>query len=82
MSFKLTVEIMDDSTTKIDFDGTVNHIVLLGVLESVKHGVLGTADMMAHQEMVTSASQQKEPGEQSPPDPKFTAPVAGGISGE
>jgi len=76
MSFKLTVEIMDDSTTKIDFDGTVNHIVLLGVLESVKHGVLGTADMMAHQEAVASRSQQ-EPGEQSPPDP-----VADGITGE
>lgn len=51
---------MDDSTTKIDFDGTVNHIVLLGVLESVKHGVLGTADMMAHQDMLSSLEEKKQ----------------------
>lgn len=60
MSFKLTIEIQDDATTEINFDGTVNHIVLLGVLESVKHGVLGTADMMAAQE-VLSSNQATEP---------------------
>jgi hypothetical protein len=54
MSFKLTIEIKDDASTQVDFDGTVNHVVLLGVLESVKHGILGTADMMAAQEVLSS----------------------------
>ena len=47
MAFKLSLEINDDGSTKVDFDGNVNHIVLLGVLESVKHSVLLTADNMA-----------------------------------
>jgi len=63
MSFKLTIEINDDASTKIDFEGTVNHIVLLGVLESVKHGVLGTADMMAAQEVLSSIEEEDQ-GEQ------------------
>lgn len=66
MSFKLTIEIKEDASTQIDFDGTVNHIVLLGVLESVKHGILGTADMMAAQEVLSSVGDenQNEEGEQ------------------
>lgn len=54
MSFKLTIEILDDSFTQIDFDGQVNHIVLLGVLESIKHGVFGTANMLAAQEILST----------------------------
>ena len=65
MSFKLAIEIQDDATTEINFDGTVNHIVLLGVLESVKHGVLGTADMMAAQE-VLSSNQATQPEDAAP----------------
>jgi len=60
MSFKLTIEIKDDASTQIDFDGTVNHIVLLGVLESVKHGILGTADMMAAQEILSSVQEKED----------------------
>jgi len=67
MSFKLTIQIDDDASTKIDFDGTVNHIVLLGVLESVKHGILGTADMMAAQEILSSTEDtNQEPGPVGP----------------
>lgn len=70
MSFKLTIEIMDDASTQIDFDGDINHIVLLGVLESIKHGVLGTADMMAAQEIL-SATDNIEGGEEEPaPSPQ------------
>lgn len=60
MSFKLSIEIKDDASTQIDFDGTVNHIVLLGVLESVKHGILGTADMMAAQEILSSTEDEND----------------------
>ncbi len=57
MSFKLTIEINDDATTNVDFDGTINHIVLLGVLESVKHGVLGTAEILAAQDVLLAAEE-------------------------
>jgi len=66
MSFKLTIEIKDDASTQIDFDGTVNHIVLLGVLESVKHGILGTADMMAAQEILSSIDDENGEGAEAP----------------
>ena len=46
MSFKLIVEINDDGSSNIDFDGTVNHILLLGVLESIKFSTLSTIDFM------------------------------------
>ena len=69
MSFKLTIEIKDDASTEIDFDGTINHIVLLGVLESVKHGILGTADVMAAQEILSSIEEGngEEQPESTPP---------------
>lgn len=54
MSFKLTIEIKDDTTTDINFDGTINHVVLLGVLESVKHGILGTVEMMSAQQALSA----------------------------
>jgi hypothetical protein len=60
MSFKLTIEIKDDSSSQVDFDGTINHIVLLGVLESIKHGILSTADLMAAQESISSSTEIKE----------------------
>lgn len=66
MSFKLTIEIKDDSTTQVDFDGTVNHIVLLGVLESVKHGILGTADIMAARDVLSSSEEGKGEGTEAP----------------
>ena len=63
MSFKLEVEIADNGEASVNFDGDVNHIVLLGVLESIKHGVLGTADMMAAQEAMFPVNED-EPTEQ------------------
>jgi hypothetical protein len=66
MSFKLTIEIKDDATTQVDFDGTVNHIVLLGVLESVKHGILGTADIMAAQDVLSPNEDGNGEGAQAP----------------
>ena len=66
MSFKLTIEILDDATTQVDFEGTVNHIVLLGVLESVKHGILGTADVMAAQEVLSSIKDGNGEGAEAP----------------
>ena len=56
MSFKLTVEILDDTTTKIDFDGNVNHIILVGVLESIKYEVIGSAALMAAEEAANAAA--------------------------
>ena len=67
MSFKLTIEILDDASTQIDFDGEVNHIVLLGVLESIKHGILGTADMMAAQEILSATDNAEGSAEESTP---------------
>jgi len=73
MSFKLTIEIQDDATTEINFDGTVNHVVLLGVLESVKHGVLGTADMMAAQEVLSANQAAAADAPTVPPAPPAPA---------
>lgn len=72
MSFKLTIEIKDDSTTEIDFDGTVNHITLLGVLESIKHGILGTADVMAAQEILQSTEDKNESEEKQETAPPIS----------
>ena len=61
----------------IDFDGTVNHIVLLGVLESDKHGILGTADMMAASEMLSSTGVDGDVQTPVPSEPVPTASVEG-----
>jgi len=47
MSFQLTLQISDDGSTNINFDGEVNHMVLVGVLENIKHSVLRTVEMQA-----------------------------------
>ena len=60
MSFKLEIEILDDLTTKVNFDGTINHIVLLGVLESIKHGVLVTTDAMAMNDAMIGGETHEE----------------------
>jgi len=65
MSFKLTIEINEDATSNVDFDGTINHIVLLGVLESIKHGILETADRMAVEEAMSAIENGNEEGEQA-----------------
>ena len=54
MSFKLEIGIADDGETSVNFEGDVNHIMLLGVLEQIKHSVLNTADMMSMAENVFS----------------------------
>lgn len=59
MSFKLIVEIDDDGASKIDFDGTVNHILLLGVLESIKFSALSTVDFM-----ITQGASQEAPAQE------------------
>lgn len=47
MSFQLTLQIDNDGSTNVDFDGEVNHMVLIGVLENIKHSVLRTVEMQA-----------------------------------
>ncbi len=64
MSFKLEIEILDDLTTKVNFDGTINHIVLLGVLESIKHGVLITTDAMAMSDAMAPDDETSEEAEE------------------
>jgi len=66
MSFKLNIEISDEGQTSVDFDGDVNHIILLGVLESIKHGILGTADMLSAQEAMFPVNGDTNP-EENPP---------------
>lgn len=45
MSFQLTLKIDDDGNSSIGWDGDVNHILLLGTLESIKHGILRTVEV-------------------------------------
>lgn len=65
MSFKLTLEIGEDGNTKVDFDGNINHMVLIGALENVKHSVLRTVEIQALQANMSeleaaAALEQKE----------------------
>ncbi len=66
MSFKLTLEIGEDGNTQVDFDGNINHMVLIGALENVKHSVLRTVEMqslqasMAELEAAAALKQQED----------------------
>lgn len=43
MAFKLTIEIADDGNTNVQFDGVSNHLLVLGLLESIKFNILNAA---------------------------------------
>lgn len=43
MAFKLTIEIADDGSTNVHFDGLSNHLLVLGLLESIKFNILNAA---------------------------------------
>lgn len=51
MSFKLIVEIDENLKVDVNFEGEpVNHVILAGVLETIKHSMLNTAQLMSLQQ--------------------------------
>jgi hypothetical protein len=61
MAFKLTVEISDDGETLVNIDGMTNHLLVLGLLDSIRFNILTAA---AQAEAV---AQQAAPGEVNVP---------------
>ena len=61
--FKLEIKIDDSLQTEISFDGQINHIVLLGVLDCIKHSVLCTQDVLAAQQALKEMESAQDTAE-------------------
>jgi hypothetical protein len=64
MSFKLTLDISDEGEVNMDFDGNVNHMVLIGALENIKHSIMRTVEFNSMQAQLAAAQEQVEQSEE------------------
>lgn len=64
--FKLIIEIGDNLETTVNFEGEkISHIVLAGVLETIKHSMLNTAEILNSNPQEQLAPQK--PGDDNAP---------------
>lgn len=60
MAFKLTIEIGDDGSTNVNFDGVSNHLLVLGLLESIKFNILNAAAELEQQHVAGDINESRE----------------------
>lgn len=63
MAFKLTVEIDDEGKTNVNIDGITNHLLVLGLLDSIKFNILATAAQVEAAQAQAEIPNEATPGQ-------------------